>query len=333
MANHPPTSLRRRFLSLPTLVSFALAIGVLFILATQFDMNWTQTWESIKDMDVRMYILGVILYYMSFGFRGLRWKSLALNAKIRDIPGARMPSVWTLSRLIIIGWFVNSVVWLRMGDAYRAWVLSEKTKTDFSWNLGILLAERIVDMTAVVSLLMLGVFWFSMTSDSASPKYILAAAIIMTSLLGVVLALMKTHGSRLAPFLPKRIGRAYESFQRGALGSLERFPYIFALGSSGWFLEMGRLYFVTQSLDISVSVILVLIASLGHAILSTIPTPGGMGAVEPGVTGILMLGLTREKAASIVLLDRSITYLSIIAIGGLIFLIWQTNLLTKKTRF
>jgi uncharacterized membrane protein YbhN (UPF0104 family) len=39
--------------------------------------------------------------------------------------------------------------------------------------------------------------------------------------------------------------------------------------------------------------------------------------------------LDRSDAASIVLVDRSITYLSIIVFGGLIFLVWN---LTKTRR-
>ena len=323
--NRPPSSLRRRVLSLPTLLSFGLAIGVLALLVTRFDLDWSKTWANVKAMDARMYALALVLYYVSFGFRGVRWRTLAVNARIQDLPGAKVPSVWTLSRLIIIGWFVNSVAWLRMGDAYRAWALAEDTNGDFSWSLGTVLAERVVDMVAILLLLIVGVLWFSATRDSGAPGYVLGAATVMAVVLVSVLAVMKAYGAKLARFLPGRLEEAYERFQTGTLGGLRQIPYVFALGVAGWLLELGRLYFVTQALDLPVGVPLVLIASLGHAILSTVPTPGGGGAVEPGVTGILMLGLAREDAASIARLDRTITYISVIVIGGLVFLAWQVG--------
>ena len=56
--------------------------------------------------------------------------------------------------------------------------------------------------------------------------------------------------------------------------------------------------------------------------LSLIPfTPGGIGIVEIGMTGLLSLSLTSENAVSIAILDRLISYFSVIAIGGIIFVI------------
>ena len=65
--------------------------------------------------------------------------------------------------------------------------------------------------------------------------------------------------------------------------------------------------------------------SIGHAILSTVPTPGGVGAVEPGVTGLLVLGMDRSDALSVALTDRTITYLSILVFGGIAMLLWQAS--------
>ena len=45
--------------------------------------------------------------------------------------------------------------------------------------------------------------------------------------------------------------------------------------------------------------------------------------MEPGITGLLMMGVAREAAVSVVMVDRSITYISIIIIGGISFLKWQ----------
>ena len=55
------------------------------------------------------------------------------------------PSLWKFSQLILIGWFVNSIAWLRLGDAYRAYALSEDSDKKFSWSLGTVFAERMVD--------------------------------------------------------------------------------------------------------------------------------------------------------------------------------------------
>ena len=141
----------------------------------------------------------------------------------------------------------------------------------------------------------------------------------------MVLFAMRLYGARIARRFPKRLEEAYHRFHQGTLGSFKQLPILMLLGLVGWFLEIARLYFVIQALHLDTSWFLISIVALGHAILSTVPTPGGVGAVEPGVTGLLLLSFERSEAVSIALLDRSITYVSVIAIGGIIFLIRQIS--------
>jgi uncharacterized membrane protein YbhN (UPF0104 family) len=58
--------------------------------------------------------------------------------------------------------------------------------------------------------------------------------------------------------------------------------------------------------------------------LTTIPTPGGFGFVEGGLTGVLILmGLSDTDAFALAIVDRSISWISIIVIGGALFVLWQ----------
>ena len=316
-------SLRRRILSWPAALLFAVVIAFIYFLATRFDLDRDLIWENVRAMNPWLYVLALALYYLSFVFRGLRWRILAHNASVDDSPHIRLPSVPRYSQLIIIGWFVNSVTWLRMGDAYRAYAFSKESGGDFSWSLGTVLAERVMDMATVLALILVAAISYSATSSSGGSGYIVAAAFAMATGLVVVLALMKRYGARVARFLPVRFEEAYHRFQEGALGSFRQIPVPFLLGLIGWLLEAARLYFVVQALDLTISLPLVLVVALGHAILSTVPTPGGVGAVEPGVTGLLVLGLERNDAVSVALVDRSITYLSVILFGFVAFLMWQ----------
>ena len=89
----------------------------------------------------------------------------------------------------------------------------------------------------------------------------------------------------------------------------------------GWLLEVGRIQLVVEAMDLSIALPLVVLAALGHAILSTVPSPGGVGAVEAGLVGLLVLGLPRADAVSVALIDRTITYVSVVAFGGLALLL------------
>ncbi len=319
----PQVSVRRRFLSTPTLLSFGVAAAIIVLLLWRLDFDLGETWRTVRGMNPWLYLLAFGAYYLSFVFRGARWRILARNAGVVSPPDGRLPSIAHASRLIVIGWFVNSVAWLRLGDAYRAYAFAEDSRGSFPASLGTVLAERVLDMSIVFVVLVVSVFLLSTTSDSSASQYLLIAAFVMAAGLATLLVLMKRFGASLARFLPGRLESGYHRFQQGTLGSFKQLPLILMLGLAGWFLETARLFLVIQALGISTPLALVPVVALGHAILSTVPTPGGVGAVEPGVTGLLLLELGRNDAVSVALVDRSITYLSIIVIGGLVFMARQ----------
>jgi len=318
-------SLRKRFFSLPTLISFALATGVIFLLVTRFEVDWGATWDNIRSMNPWLYLAALGVYYTSFVFRGLRWRLLALNAMTGAAEDADVPSVVRCSQLIAIGWFVNAIAWLRLGDAYRAYAFAEDSNTTFSWSLGTVLAERVLDMATVAVLIFVSVIFLTATSDLTVTTYILVMAFVMAVGVAAIVFTMKRFGTRAARFLPNKFEVAYRRFHQGAMGGFGgRLPLMLALGTASWLLEMARLYFVAQALGVDLSIGLIPVVALGHAILSTVPTPGGVGVVEPGITGLLLLGLERSDAASVAIVERSITYVSVLLVGGLMFLLRQT---------
>jgi hypothetical protein len=95
---------------------------------------------------------------------------------------------------------------------------------------------------------------------------------------------MRNYGERLARHLPDRIEEIYHPLRVGALGSFKarQLPVQFMLGVIGWALEIGRVYFVAESLGLDIGFFVIMSAALTIAVLSTIPTPGGFGFVEGG---------------------------------------------------
>ena len=324
-------SLRRRFFSIPTLASFGVAIAIIVMLSTSTGLDWDETWENIKSINPWLYLAAMAVYYLSFVFRGYRWRILAENATDHSAEDANMPSPLHCARLLILGWFVNSVAWLRLGDAYRALIFSEDSNTTFSWSLGTVLAERVLDMATVAVVIFFSVFVLTATSDLAVAQYIVIMAFVMSfGVIGIILS-MRIYGTRAARLLPSRFETAFNRFQQGTLDGLKgQLPLMLALGLIGWLLEIGRLYLVVLALDLEIALALVPVVALGHAILSTVPTPGGLGAVEPGIFGLLLLSLDRDDAVSVAIVDRSITYVSIILIGGALFLL--RNILKARAK-
>ena len=299
-----------------------------------FDFEWDEVWSNIKGVHLGKYILAVVLYYLSFWFRGLRWKLIARTANIGGDNGKHVPSTITLSGIILMGWFANSVAFLRLGDAYRGWALAKESKSDFPSSLGTVLAERVQDMAAVLILVLGAAIWLTIEGDSKVPVWVVFSAFALVSALVLGLLIMRLAGDRLSRRLPVRFEAAYLNFQRGTLGSFSgrAIPPQLVLGIIGWILEIARFYFVADAMDIDISFGIVMFAALANAMLTTIPTPGGFGFVEGGLTGLLILfGLSDNEAISLVAVDRTISWLSVVLFGGIMFVVWHAVKAKKTT--
>jgi uncharacterized membrane protein YbhN (UPF0104 family) len=296
----------------------------LVFLATRFNVDPNETLDHIKDANPRWFALAFVTYYMSFVVRGYRWRLLAVNVGVHKQPGSRLPSIAESSLLLLLGWFANAIGWLRMGDAYRAYAFSDSARSSMAQSLGIIVAERMIDAVAIFVLLLSASIWLILKHD-VGPSELFVVISLGMAVLGVgALLIMARYGRQLSQWLPGRWQTHYDNFHHGTLGGFRNVPMLGILSVGGWFMEVGRLFFVIKALGFDVTIPLVLFAALVNAVLSTVPlTPGGLGVVEPGVIGLLSITLAQSAAISIVVLDRSLSYLSIVIVGGGAFFLRQ----------
>lgn len=313
-------SLRRKLLSPRTGLSFVVLAAIMLLLVTRFDIAWSETWEAVRTINLGWYAAAVAVHYLTFLFRGARWRLLLANAARGDEAPPPLPSVLHAGRIILMSWFVNSIAWFRMGDAYRAYVYSNESGASFARSAGTVLADRLIDLTVVVTLMSTGIAVLLIGGQVRPPLLLVLAAGALLGAVAAALLVMRLTHRLIAPKLPSRIGRAYRRFHEGTMGSFDRLPLVFGLGVLGWMCEVGRLFLVVKALGLSVALGLVLFVPMANGLLSAIPlTPGGLGIVETGVSGLLQLELVVEAALAVALVDRTISYLSIILTGGAAF--------------
>ncbi len=328
-------TLRQRVLSLPTLVAILVgAVLLAFALWRIFDFEWDEVWTNIKNVHPGKYLLAIVLYYLSFWFRGLRWRLIAQTAEIGGDKGKNVPGTLALSGIILMGWFANSVAFLRLGDAYRGWALARESKSDFPSSLGTVLAERVQDMAAVLILVLTAAIWLTIEGDSKVPGWVVFAAFALVGALVLGLFVMRVAGEQISRRLPGQFEAAFVNFQKGTLSSFsgKDLPPQLLLGIIGWLLEIARFYFVADAMGMDISFGIVMFAALANAMLTTIPTPGGFGFVEGGLTGLLILfGRSDNEAISLVAVDRTISWLSVVLFGGILFVVWHAVKAKKST--
>ena len=315
-------SLRRRVVSLPALVSLLVAGGFLLFLVTRFDVNLDLTWERVRSADPWLLVAAFAVHYTTFLFRGARWRMLLRQSVSASGDTGRIPGVLFCSRAVLLGWFVNSIGWLRLGDAYRAYLYHEEYDAPFSGAIGTLLAERVLDVILVAILLLAAApFLIGQTGGGSAWALVTGIAVLLVVLLVVALAMLLRLRTLLLRWLPGWLAAPYERFIQGATTIRYRPAQTTALGALGWAAEMARMYLVALALGFELGPALVIFLTLANSLLSLVPTPGGIGAVESGVAGLAvrLAALAKESATALVLVDRFITYISVIIVGAAIF--------------
>ncbi|MBM3942354.1 MAG: flippase-like domain-containing protein [SAR202 cluster bacterium] len=318
-----PVSLQKRVFSPSTLVSLALAVALLAFLATRFHVDLGQTWEQVRSSNPWYLALALLVHYTTFPLRGARWRILLCNVQPQEQP---VPGAMYLGQLVLLGWFANSVAWLRLGDAYRAYLYRDEQGVSFSSTIGTILAERALDTILVVALLLVSAP-FLPGGDAAASGVVLAIAVALLLLLGLLLLVMAWGRRWLARLLPRWLAEGYERFHTGALDSFQKLPQVTLWGLLGWLAEVARLYLVAAALGLDLGLPLVVFLTLANSLLTLVPTPGGLGAVESGVAGLAvrLSAIGASAAVALVLVDRAISYISVILVGAAVFAIRQVR--------
>lgn len=302
-------SLGRRFFNVKTALSFLLGIAILVTLVRVADIQLSEIWVQLQRVDGRVYALAVLSYVLTFPVRGRRWQRLLANV------GSPLPLAH-LTEVIFISWFVNSVLPGKIGDVYRGYLLRREYGLSLSRTVGTVVAERVLDLTILIVLL--GSTGYLVLSSRVSPlvDHLLLAGWIGLAVLFIGMAVLYRFGERLVALFPASAQAVYAKFAHGTFSSLKGIPVLSALTVLAWGAEAGRLYFVMQSLHLGLGPLAALFTVAAISLALIVPTPGGLGGVEAAFAGVLaVFGVPPAVALAVALLDRIISYYSLIIFG------------------
>ncbi len=340
-----PPDLGRRFASFRTLFSFVVAFALLgFFLYKQGPDTLADSWAQIRGARPWRYLAAIVAYYTAFPIRALRWRLLLRNS---GEPAERLPSLRALSEIIYLSWFANSIVPAKLGDVYRGWLLRRQGGATWSHAMGTIVAERMLDLVVLVTLMVVtGFVTYGQALRSAlagSPLACLRGGIHTEAIsctllqlfavggLGAIaivigLVVFARFGTHLERLLPERLADVYIRFSGALVLSFGQFGPLLALSILAWMAEGTAFWFVGLSLGIHLPLPLVIFFSLLQAFITVIPlTPGGLG-FEILLAGALSLrGFGEAEAWAMTGLYRSITYLSLIVGGAILYAIVQSR--------
>jgi len=320
-------SLRRRIASPRVLISFALALAMLWFGVRQLNVDPAALMMQVRQANPLYMFLAFTLWYGAFFVRAWRWGFMVRTSGAADGPGQQVPPTPDLASIVILAYFANSLVPAKLGDAYRAWLLRRDGGVTMSAAFGTILAERLVDaMTIVLVLAASAIAVFgTQLPEQARPALVLGGGVLVLGLLG--LCVMWITRDTIERFLPERLREMYSRLQGAVFGSLRRPGVVFGISVLLWLGDGMRVWMVSRALDAGISPAVAIFVAVMSALLTVIPfTPAGLGVVELGVGSVLIgvLGMDPVMAGSIIVLDRVVTFWSLLLVGGIIYL-WRTR--------
>ena len=324
-------SIGKRLLNWRTIVPLVIVIVALVYFAQKAQINPQQTWSAIRTANILLVLAAFSIYYLSFPIRTLRWRLLLQNIGYTKENGSELPKFWKLLEIIYISWFANVIVPAKLGDLYRPYLLRQETGLPASRTLGTVLAERLLDFI-ILLLLFIPAVMISL-HENLPLQLQLGLKITLGAVIAGIAALflLRLFPRQIGRLVPQRFRGHYNHFQEGTLGSFRRVPSLTGLTVGVWACESLRFFFVALALNlIGGSFLHILTAALfialGEALLTVVPfTGGGVGLVEGGMLAMIALFLPHSAntslAAAAIVIDRTISLLSILVIGFIVFMI------------
>lgn len=320
-----PISIGQRLRSPQTIISFLIAFALIIFIFRNLDLNIGEIWLNIRGSNPVYLGLGFAVYYGSFPLRAMRWRRLLNNAGITRQHGFDVPNLRGLSEIYVLSWFANCVVPAKLGDAYRGYLFKKHAHTSFGRTIGTIFAERVMDVFALVTLLLiasLAVFRGSLPSSLRLPVF---AGIALVVVGGIGLAGLFLFGARLRELVPGRVRPVYERIEHGITTSFARRGLlgVAVLTSVVWIMEGLRLFLVATAFGVELSPASSLLVALLASLLTIMPlTPAGLGVVEGGtIIALKLLNVGATDAGSIAIVDRIIAYWSVILVGSVLYFV------------
>ena len=190
--------------------------------------------------------------------------------------------------------------------------------------LGTIFVERLCDISFIAILFVVSSFEvFGSVLPSFIIKAIITLLVIVAAAILVFLAI-KMGKLPLQKILPKKFVIIYKNFQFAVSESLNlrSLPKIIFSTFIIWSLEFLIFYFVTTSVNLKLNVFQILFVITMANIIVAIPiTPSGLGLVEAGIAGVLILmGIEKNISISVAILNNLINYWNQLIVGFFVYI-------------
>jgi glycosyltransferase 2 family protein len=275
---------------------------------------------ALSGANLALVVPALVAYFAGVWLRACRWRRLV--SPFADVPSSR------LFRVILIGFAVNNVLPLRLGEIVRAFLLRHSHEVPIAGSLASILLERVLDLVVLAGFMVV-VSSFVPLDGWLAALATLAWAGVLAAVLALLVLLLTPRGvlhgvlnfavaasGQISPKLAKLVG----SFFNG-ISAVETPRAVLSVGFLSiacWIAELGLYYFLMLAFGFD-SGILSLFAGMVAANLATaLPSsPGYVGTFDVPLQSVLsdQFGVPVLVASSYTLLAHAVLLIPVVLTG------------------
>ena len=299
------------------------AIGVILAYrASGLDFNWSLFKQSLSGVKPGWLIGAVLLTFVTYWLRALRWK--VLLTPLKPISVAPLLAITTVGFAAIYGLG-------RAGELARPLWLSRREGVAVSGSIATIVVERFLDMLMIACLFgaALVVVEVPAGSEATLGQLKRAAWLILAGAISAAAALIaiRTHSKWIAGLIRyRRIASSIESFAEGLafLQNGRAFVAVVLLSVVLWIVIAVQFWFLLMGMNFSFSLgagTLVMVAA-GIGSLAQIPGIGGGFQVAYTICMTTLFQVPKEQATATSLIAWVVSYGPTVAVAA-IYLVAQ----------
>ncbi|MDP9223684.1 MAG: flippase-like domain-containing protein [Actinomycetota bacterium] len=298
---------------------FGLFVSALFAYFAVRHVRFSDVWDGLRTSDFWWLVPALAMLAVAIYVKAVRWRYMFAR---QTRPGLQA----TVSSLLI-GYFFNSILPARAGEAARVLALKKRAGTSRAEAAGTVVVERAYDVLVLLVLLFVSVPWLPRVTW-------LHAAVVFAVVLGGGLALaigvFAVFGLRPIHFVLRPLGRlpflSRERVERigGGLGqglAALRQPRL-ALGALfwttlGWLALAASTWFVMHGFHLHLSPVAGLLVVIATNLAQILPSsPSAVGVFEAAtLVALRAYDVPDSRALSFALVMHVLNFLPFIAAG------------------
>ena len=275
------------------------------------DFNFINFKRSIQQIDSVYLLFATIFLWGSVWLRGLRWKWLFKESS--------SPSVSSLYRAELIGYFGNNVLPLRLGELLRTYIVGKENNLSKSFVFGTVVLERLMDMLALTFFGIILLFLYPFEEEWISDYLLKGGAVILIIILTLTI---------LSRFKPNNTDNKFLSILNQILDGLlsirkQRVIPVVISSFLIWSIYLLDVYFIQRAFQFNLSWTQTLAVLVISSLVLSIPSaPGMIGTFHAAVkyTMVDLFAFTPNEGNSFAILMHAYGYILFTLLGAYYFL-------------